>query len=405
VIRAARLLAVSLALGLAAPVPASARSEGAPLPGSLAGALHEQGVRLSSTGAVAIELGSGRVVFSRNPGKAFLPASTQKLAVAVAVLDELGPGFRIDTVVLGNGAQDGVRWRGDLVLKGFGDPSLHADDLDRLAAQVRAAGIETVSGRVLGDESYFDARRTAPGWKPSYYKFESPPLSALVVDRAVAGGRVVDLPALAAASAFEHALERAGVRVRRKASVGVAATGALELARVTSPTMARLVDHMNTESDNFVAEMLLKALGAAELGRGTTAAGARVVRRELAERDVPLANIRIVDGSGLSRLDRLTARGLAALLVSARADARIARPFVASLAVAGVNGTLEDRLEQKPARGTVRAKTGTTDRSSALAGYAGEGYVFAVVMNGNPVASTAARAAQDRFATVLARAL
>ncbi|MEX2457414.1 MAG: D-alanyl-D-alanine carboxypeptidase, partial [Actinomycetota bacterium] len=86
------------------------------------------------------------------------------------------------------------------------------------------------------------------------------------------------------------------------------------------------------------------------------------------------------------------------MLVSARTDPRIAKPFVASLAVAGVNGTLEDRLEEKPARGTVRAKTGTTDLSSALAGYAGDGYVFAVVMNGNPVASTAARAAQDRFA-------
>jgi D-alanyl-D-alanine carboxypeptidase/D-alanyl-D-alanine-endopeptidase (penicillin-binding protein 4) len=215
----------------------------------------------------------------------------------------------------------------------------------------------------------------------------------------------VDEPALAAASAFEQALEEAGISVRRKAAVGVAEGEPIELARVTSPTLARLVDHMNTESDNFVAEMLLKALGAAELGKGTTAAGATVVRRELAERDVPLANVRIVDGSGLSRLDRLTARALASLLLSARADARIAKPFVASLAVAGVNGTLEDRLEAKPARGTIRAKTGTTDLSSALAGYAGDGYVFAVVMNGSPVAPTAARAAQDRFATILARAL
>jgi D-alanyl-D-alanine carboxypeptidase/D-alanyl-D-alanine-endopeptidase (penicillin-binding protein 4) len=323
----------------------------------------------------------------------------------VAVLDELGPAFRIDTLVLGTGAQDGALWRGDLVLKGFGDPSLHADDLGRLAAQVRSLGIDTVTGRVVGDESYFDTRRTAPGWKASYYKLESPPLSALVVDRAVVRGVTVDEPALAAASAFEQALEQAGISVRRKAAVGVAEGEPIELARVTSPTLTRLVDHMNTESDNFVAEMLLKALGAAELGKGTTAAGAKVVRREFAERDVPLANVRIVDGSGLSRLDRLTARALASLLLSARADARIAKPFVASLAVAGVNGTLEDRLEAKPARGTIRAKTGTTDLSSALAGYAGDGYVFAVVMNGSPVAPTAARAAQDRFATILARAL
>jgi PBP4 family serine-type D-alanyl-D-alanine carboxypeptidase len=162
---------------------------------------------------------------------------------------------------------------------------------------------------------------------------------------------------------------------------------------------------MNTESDNFVAEMLLKQVGAREAATGTTAAGARVARAELVERDVPLAGVRIVDGSGLSRLGRLTARALARLLESAWNDPAVARPFVASLAVAGVNGTLRDRMRAEPARGTVRAKTGTTSRSSSLAGFAGDGYVFAVLMNGSPVPVTAARAAQDRLGQLLSRAL
>ena len=129
------------------------------------------------------------------------------------------------------------------------------------------------------------------------------------------------------------------------------------------------------------------------------------MRRVLAERGVPLARVRIVDGSGLSRLDRLTVRALAALLLSAWKDPSVARPFKASLAIAGVNGTLEDRMRTGPARGVVRAKTGTTSLASALAGYVGAGYVFALLMNGNPVPYSSARAAQDRFVQRLARTL
>ena len=400
--RTARLAAVLLAGWLVLAGTASALPADAPLDLRLGKALHQKGVAAGKTGAIAIELGAGAVVYAQNAAKPLQPASTEKLAVAVAALDELGPGYTIETLVLGRGEQDGGAWRGDLVLKGFGDPSLHADDLALLAAQVRDHGIRKVTGRILGDESYFDARRTAPGWKPSFYKNECPPLSALVVDRAWLDGGTADEPALAAAIAFRRALVKAGVKVAGKAGRGDAGDAASELARVGSPPLSRLVMWMNAESDNFVAEMLLKVLGAEEAGRGTTAAGAGVVRRELAERGVPLVGVRIVDGSGLSRSDRLTAQALAALLVSGREDARISHAFVGSLAVAGVSGTLEDRMETGPARGTVRAKTGTTDAASALAGYAGRSYVFVVVMNGSPVSYWAAQRAQDRFAELLA---
>ena len=349
-----------------------------------------------------VDLETGATVFARNPGKQLQPASNEKLATGLTALDELGPAFRTRTVVLGAGTRRGPRWDGNLILKGFGDPDLRAGDLDGLARDLRRLGLRRVSGRVLGDESYFDRRRTAPGWKASFYKLECPPLSALVVDRAWLDGRTWDEPALAAAIAFKRALERAGIRVSKKAALGSGGRSATELAHVESPPMRRLVKVMETESDNFYAEVLLKLLGAKELGRGTTAAGARVVRRELAQRDVPLAGVRIADGSGLSRLDRVTARMLGALLVSAWDDPEISRVFLTSLAVAGVSGTLEDRLTAAPARGRVRAKTGTTSAASALSGYSGTGYAFALVMNGDPVDVTAARTAQDRFARLLA---
>jgi D-alanyl-D-alanine carboxypeptidase/D-alanyl-D-alanine-endopeptidase (penicillin-binding protein 4) len=384
--------------------PAAAATEAPPLERRLARALERPGVSASLTGALAIDTQGGTVVFDRNAAKSFRPASTEKLTVALAVLGELGPTFRTETVVLGSGARRGAVWRGNLVLKGFGDPDLRTGDLDVLAREIRSLGIRRVSGRIVADETYFDARRTAPGWKPSYYKIECPPLSALVVDRGVLNGVMADDPALAAAIAFKRALERAGVRVGNAATKGRAPAQATELASVDSPQVRKLVRQMDSESDNFYAEMLTKLLGAEELGKGTTAAGTSVVRRELSERGVPLAGVRLVDGSGLSTRDRLTALALASILTKMARDPELAAVFRRSLAVAGVSGTLEDRMERPPARGRVRAKTGTTAESSALAGYAGPRYVFALIMNGSPVSTFQARAAQDRFATVLAGA-
>lgn len=401
-----RRLAVVAALlaGLVLAAPVDAALEAAPLETRLTRALARPGVTASLTGALAIDTRRGTVVFDRNAAKPFRPASTEKLTVALAALEELGPAFRTETLVLGAGSRRGRIWRGNLVLKGFGDPDLRTGDLDLLARELRRLGIRRVSGRIVADETYFDARRTAPGWKPSFYKLECPPLSALVVDRGVVNGRVVDDPALAAAIAFKRALERAGVRVGNAAVKGRAPGSATELASVESPPVRKIVRQMDTESDNFYAEMLAKLIGAHELGKGTTAAGMRVVRRELDERGVPLGGVRLLDGSGLSTRDRITAIALASILAKMAHDDELAPLFRGSLAIAGVSGTLEDRMERPPARGRVRAKTGTTAEASALAGYAGPRYVFALIMNGSPVSAFHARAAQDRFATVLAGA-
>src|SRR5437762_10548650 len=115
--------------------------------------------------------------------------------------------------VLGEGGQDGTTFSGTLVLRGGGDPTRSTAGLRSLALQVRTYGIRRVVGGIVGDESYFDSRRTVAGWKPSFYIQESPPLSALVVNRARVGAYVTRTPALAAATAFRDALRAAGVAV------------------------------------------------------------------------------------------------------------------------------------------------------------------------------------------------
>jgi D-alanyl-D-alanine carboxypeptidase/D-alanyl-D-alanine-endopeptidase (penicillin-binding protein 4) len=350
---------------------------------------------------MAIDLGTGKTLFARHPDLPLAPASNEKLTVTYTALVELGPGYRFHTEVLSVGHQEGGVWRGNIVLKGFGDPTLTSLGLERLATQLKQQGIVRVDGRVLGDESWFDSLRTAPGWKPSFFHKQSPSLSALTVDRTVYRHRLALQPALAAAGRFRELLRRHGIAAGA-AGVGLAPTGSTVLAELDSKPLPDVLRLMDVSSDNFIAELVLKEIGAEANGSGTTASGANVVMNVLAAAGVPLAGVRVVDGSGLSLDDRLTARALSALLVAIWKNLQLRNVVWSSLPVAGISGTLKDRMERRPARGAVRAKTGTTDVASALSGYARRRFAFVVLDNGYPVSWSASRKAQDRFATALA---
>ena len=395
-----RLAGLLVLAVLASPVVAGAQQT--PLQARLAQALRVPHVAPARSAAVALDLVTGTVLFTQNPALPLAPASNEKLPLTYAALARLGANYRIETDVLGEGEQEGGLFTGALVLRGGGDPTLSTAGLRSLAAQVRAYGIRRVTDGIVADESYFDARRMVAGWKPSFFIEESPPLSALVVNRARVGQFITRTPALAAATAFRTALRATGVAVDGTVRLGKVDDFSIPIAQVQSPPLGAIIRFMDRESDNFTAELLLKQLGAVGLERGTSAAGASVVMQELAEAGVPMTGVRIVDGSGLSRLDRLTANALAAILNAAYADPTIKPAFVASLPVAGINGTLEDRLRKPPARGRVLAKTGTTSDASALSGYVSTRYVFTVMQNGHPLSYWWARRAQDRFVGVLA---
>ncbi|MFL5963889.1 MAG: D-alanyl-D-alanine carboxypeptidase/D-alanyl-D-alanine-endopeptidase [Gaiellaceae bacterium] len=391
------LLTVCVALLLA---PAGGASL-VPLPTRLANALAVPGNSSDASGAVVVDLRTGQLVFARHPDLPLAPASNEKLTVSFTALSELGATYRFRTEVLGRGYQENGAWNGDVFLKGFGDPTLTSLQVERLATQIAELGITRITGRVYGDESWFDAQRTGPGWKASYYIGECPPLSALIVDRGWYDRHTARQPALAAAGKLKLLLRKHGVAAG-VVGLGRAPADASALAQVESAPLPVVVAKMDRESDNFIAEMLLKEIGAEAGDAGTTAAGAAVVRRNLTAAGVPLAGVRILDGSGLSLGDRLTARTLAALLTAAWDDIDVRNSFWGSLPIAGISGTLDKRLRRAPARGTVRAKTGTTDRASALSGYVRDRYGFAVLQNGWPVARLPAEKAQDRFATALA---
>jgi D-alanyl-D-alanine carboxypeptidase/D-alanyl-D-alanine-endopeptidase (penicillin-binding protein 4) len=252
---------------------------------------------------------------------------------------------------------------------------------------IRASHITALRGRIVGDESYFDPLRgTAP------YGFRFSPdvegsLSALAYNRGLidSGAAYVNRPGAFAASQLAGALRAVRVKVPKRVRVsgGRTPADAQLLATVHSPRMATLIQWTNTPSDNFFAEMLLKGLGAKFGGRGSTAAGAAVVRAEMASEFGidPTLN----DGSGLSRTDATSPRDVVTLLT----DLETNEDFVNSLAVAGETGTLEHEMRGTVAQGNCRGKTGTLRDVANLAGYcqALDGHTLAFAFLANYVSN------------------
>lgn len=390
-VAAAVLLA--LAAGVASGGPATLHER-------LAGTFRVQGVVPGESTAMVVSLPTGRIVFARNADVSLEPASNEKLAITYTALVELGAGYRFPTEVLGEGRRVGDTWQGRLVLKGFGDPALTSGDLRRLVNILWRMGIRHVTGGVAGDESAFDTQRGAPGWLDGYIGIESPPLSALVVDRAARDNRVVADPALAAAARFDQLLKKRGITARG-ASTRKAKPWARPLATIYSEPLSQIIEFMDHWSDNFTAEMLLKAIGYKVFGTGTTGGGAVVANRDLAAAGVPLTGVEIVDGSGLSREDRVTARELTTLLVKMWNNPAMRQIVWKALPVAGRPGTLQHRLLDTPHHVLVRGKTGTTDVASALSGFVGRRFAFVTIENGDPVDWTAAHKAEDGVARAL----
>ncbi len=396
------------ALAVAAGILAMSALFGGAVAGAGSGSLHSRladtlridGLVPRTSTAMVVALPSGRVVFARNADVSLEPASNEKLSVTYAALVELGPEYRFPTEVLGEGRRVGHTWEGQLVVKGFGDPTLTTADLRRLAGILWRQGIRRVTGGIVGDASAFDSRTIAPGWLSSFAGIESPPLSALVVDRATRNNRLVADPALAAAADFDRLLHARGISAR-SAVARPARPGAVPIATIYSVPLSEILQFMDHWSDNFTAEMVLKEIGYRALGLGTTSAGAAVTKRDLAADGIPVAGVRISDGSGLSRDDRVTARELTTLLVRIWNNPAMRSVVWDSLAIPGQKGTLQHRLLDTPGHALLRAKTGTTDIASALSGYVGTRFAFVSIENGEPVDYWAAHSAEDGVAKAL----
>ena len=351
--------------------------------------------------AFVVDLQTGRALFSWRANTARPPASVEKLYTTSTALLRLGPDKTFDTEVLSTvpATPDGTL-DGDIWLRGGGDPTLTDVRLEQLARTLSGAGITSIHGDVVGDGTIFDALRGSFRTGGAADSDMTGALGGLTVDRGYDGRAYAASPALTAAKRFFRALRSAHVKVLGRAAAGPTDESASQLAMTSSVPLRTLIAETNTPSDNFYAETILKNIGADVGGAGTTAAGAAVVRSQLATFGI---HPRVADGSGLSRANLTTPRQVVRLLARMN-DQGVAGTFKASLPVPGRTGTLAHRMRGTPAAGRCQAKTGTLIAVSALAGYCpgqnGDLIAFAFLMSNVNIAT--AHAVQDRGTAAIA---
>ncbi len=377
------------------------------LTAALAGPMADK--RLGSHITVAVrDVATGRLLYGHGASSPTTPASSMKLATATALLGLRGPNYRITTSVVAGSRP------GEVVLVGAGDPTLAAGPkstypesgrLDVLADEVKRALGGVKPTRVIIDTTLFSGPATSTGWQDSdadstYVH----PIYALTTD----GGRIDPTKtgnserypnsALAAGQTFAKLLglpptSVANGRAPRAATGATGTTPGAVLASVQSAPLVRILDTMLTDSDNVLAEFMARQVAIAVHRPASFAGAAAAVTAELNRLGLPTAGTHIVDGSGVSHQDRLTPSLLTALLTyDAQPNHSRFHPVFSGLPIAGWSGTLADRFTApttNPAAGVLRAKTGTLDGVSALAGIvvdaSGRSLAFAVMVDKVPL--------------------
>jgi serine-type D-Ala-D-Ala carboxypeptidase/endopeptidase (penicillin-binding protein 4) len=485
-------IAVICAVFLHAPVPAQAQKK-RPVQGGSAAAtatnpaaarfakradavLGSEPASQGAWGLVIADGETGETLFEQNAAKYFVPASNMKLFTTALALGKLGPDFRFHTTLESAGVIDpSGELTADVVLVGRGDPNLSnrkfpfnlKEEFDgppekvlaELADQLVAKGMKSISGDIVGDDSYFPRERFPNGWEIDDMVWEyGAAISALVVNdntttvtltpAAAVGDAVqaevaprtpdfivdnrvvtsaanvkadltltrepgahlvvvsgtlpqksaprklvlaIEEPAMNAATLLKALLEERGVKVSgglraRHEEVaeppGVAPTVLAEHVSIPLRDSVKLV---NKISQNLHTEVLLRA--AMRQTAATWSSPDELLKfaaNFYAGMGIAAGDVMQTDGSGLSRHDMVTPRAVIALLRYAQQQPWF-ESYYASLPVAGIDGTLEERMKNTPAAGRVHAKTGSVEHVRTMSGFAdtagGRRLVFSFLSN------------------------
>ena len=445
------------------------------LPAEVTDALRAAGIPAASYAAVVLDA-NGRTLLSHNADAPMNPASVMKIVTTFAGLDRLGPAYVWRTEVYATGAVENGRLRGDLILKGGGDPGLTMEAFWMLLRDVRARGITVIDGDLVVDRSAFAVPDEDPG------RFDGEPTrpynaapEALLLnhrsirltflpDAAAQTVRILPEPALPDVTIANELTLGAGPcngwpqkpdadlpgrrltfrgtyplacgeKVRHFLSLSpLEYTGALfgdvwrglggsfsgKVREAPVPADARLVTvavsrpladivkDINKHSNNVMARQLFLTLGRTNGAPATLDAARAAVMRWADERGLAAPELVVENGSGLSRAERISAGSLARLLRVAQ-ESPVAPEFVASLPLAGNDGTLERWFLGSPVAGRAHLKTGYIEGVRGIAGYVhGEGgrtsVVVGLVNHPNAIGATAAQEALVRWALTMSNA-
>ncbi len=309
-----------------------------------------------------------------------------------APLGALSINFNTVAVVVGPGSQ-------------VGDPA-------RVVLETESDGVVNIENRLVtgvpGSRRWVDLEREVEGRSVTFVLEGRVPANSDTLRYY----RSIPDPTANFVGAFRSMLEDHEIRVRGHYLEQTAPEEGLRtLVQLRSPPLSNILMEMNKYSSNFMAEQVLKALGAQVTGQpGSTEGGLSAISDYLVSLGIPADEFHLVNGSGLSREIVLRPNHLTAVLVDMAQDPRVGHEFISSLAIGGQDGTLWARFRDENQVGRLRGKTGTINGVHCLAGYieapSGEIYAFAYLVNDLPRSIAMARRAHDRFiGTFLAASL
>jgi D-alanyl-D-alanine carboxypeptidase/D-alanyl-D-alanine-endopeptidase (penicillin-binding protein 4) len=397
------------------------------------------------------------VVLDINAKKKMIPASISKVATASATLEYFPPGYKFKTDLLSAGEIQDKTLKGDLILRGSGDPGFVSENMWFLVNNFKRNEIQKVEGDIVVDDTFFDQKRydtsrqpervdraydapvgamsfnwnsvnifVRPGSKPGepakvfldpendYVRLVNKTTTTAGNDSNVVASRVEDKnfggdvihvsgkigksakevvifknitqPDLWAGYNLKSFLAQRGILVTGKIRVGKAPEKAVVLAEAESKAIEQSVADMNKFSNNYVAEMLTKNMGALKGQQGTLDAGMEMINAHLKKLGLPEDQYYFQNPSGLTRDNKISPYGMWKVILHLRNDFKVQPEFLSSLPIAGIDGTLKKRMKNSPGERWVRAKTGFLTNVVALAGYAGRSdgrvFTFTFIFNG-----------------------
>lgn len=322
-------------------------------------------------------------IFSLNSFQTMIPASNTKLFTTSVALVSLGGDFKISLKLFTDDSylKDGII-NGNIYLKGFGNATITENDLLLFVKHLQELGIYKITGNIVGDETYFDDAYYRADWiddEVSTVKLS--PISALIIDRnqiitfKKKGRRTkkyvedIKQPALHAANLLKEKLDNAGINVSGSAIQDITPIETDQIDEI-SISLREFVSLINKHSDNYLAECLFKIIGA-EYSKveGNSFYATQAILDFLDQNNIYSQGTEIVDGSGISRFDKVTPASVAGVLESMYFNLNSFEDFYNSLSVAGVDGTLRSRLTGSYAENNFHGKTGTLNGVTSLSGY------------------------------------
>lgn len=328
------------------------------------------GVDSTALAFIVRDLATGKVVASYYPARPLIPASILKSVTVASLLREEGEKRTFRTPVFYDGQIDKGVLRGNLVVAGSGDPSINStaeprtpDFPQEIAEALTRLGVDSVAGKIVVDNSLFAGDATPPSWAAGDLgKSYGTGSHAFNFENNSRGKASVKDPSVTFRSHLSTALTRAGIRLGNN---DIKTSRRHTLTEHISAPYAEIMRSCMMRSDNLFAEALLRTFGVARGLDGSTPSAAADELRFWRKRKAPVAGIEIIDGSGLSRSNRMTVNFIDHVLNDMSENVEYASFFP----LAGQEGTLRKFMKDTPLDSYAALKTGSMNGIQCYAGY------------------------------------